>query len=122
MRKIQRSIHIVNWVTKGLATFLAALICWLIVMHTFSKEGLPNPLVPPRDVQFEFAALAVMLTGLLAGWKWPGIGGLLVISGTLVFHIIEKRIWLGGGLWCVFDIVGILYLICWYLRKKSKND
>ncbi|MDD5459040.1 MAG: hypothetical protein PHF37_06585 [Phycisphaerae bacterium] len=111
------------WAARIIATLLAGLISWLIVMHLFSKEGLPNPLAQPTDVQFEFIALTTMLTGLLAGWKWPGVGGLFIIGGMLVFHIVEKRIWLGGGLWCVFDIVGLLYLICWFIkRKKGKAD
>jgi hypothetical protein len=48
-------------------------------------EGLPNPLNQPPGVALGFLALAAVVLGNLAGWRWPFLGGALSLAGSLAF-------------------------------------
>ena len=111
---------VIRWSARTLAGLLAMLILTLAIGHALSSEGLPNPFEHPLPVQLEFAGMLVILAGMIVGWKWQKIGGLLIIGGMLIFHIIEGKFWLN---WTfeLFDLTGILFLLSWFLNKKVKN-
>ena len=71
-------------------------------------EGPPNPFTQPLPVAIELFGMLVMLAGCIVGWKWQGVGALLIIVGISAFHVIEKRILLMGA-FPLFDIAGILF-------------
>ncbi|MHC4623143.1 MAG: DUF7670 domain-containing protein [Planctomycetota bacterium] len=107
----------IRWAARTLSGLLAALMLSIVLCHAFSPEGLPNPFTQPPDVQLEFAGMLLMWSGWILGWKWEGIGGLLALCGIMIFHVVEAKIWLGYGL---ADLVGILFLLSWWLRKRQR--
>ena len=108
----------IRWVARILAGLLAALVLVLVLCHAFSEEGLPNPLNQPLPVAIELFAMLTMWIGLIVGWKYQGSGAILTIGGIMTFHIIEKRLWLMGA-FPLFDLAGILFLLCWWLKWRE---
>ncbi len=101
MERIRKSrdywLTAIRWTTRILAALLAALVLLLVLCHAFSVEGLPNPFKQPPQIQLEFAGMLAMWAGWILGWKWEGISVILAVSGMLIFHTVEGRIWLNGG-------------------------
>jgi len=74
-----------------------------------------------RDL--EFAGLLAAWIGLIIAWKWEGIGGALIISGVIIFHVVEYRLWL-NWIFGLLGLVGILFLFCWVagIRKDGPTS
>ncbi|HNX26640.1 MAG TPA: hypothetical protein PKK48_04460 [Phycisphaerae bacterium] len=104
-------------ILRVIAKIYAGVMALLIVMFLVGENGLVNPFVLPLSTAIKFFCIWAICIGCMAGWKWQGAGGIIVIAGVLVFHIVEKRFWL-AGLFPFFDVAGILYLISWLLWKK----
>jgi hypothetical protein len=68
------------------------LLLGLVVVMVVGHGGPPNIGGQPTAVQIEFAAIGLMLLGLLIGWLREGFGGLLVILGLAVFNIVELAV------------------------------
>lgn len=83
-------------------------------------EGMPNPLTQTLLVQVMFLALALLLIGILAAWRWEFAGSITSLAGWCIFIIglaISPR-----GL-TVFAVVlavpGLLYLASAWLRRRT---
>jgi len=113
----------IRWITRIYSGLLATLILIIAIGEGFfyPGDGLPNPLTQPLPVAIELFGMLAMLIGCIIGWKWQGLGAILVITGIMTFHIIEKRLWLMGA-FTLFDLAGILFLLCWWLEKNHKKQ
>jgi hypothetical protein len=111
-------IKISCWAAKIFGSLLAVLVLTIAVGEGFfyPGEGLPNPFTQPLPVAIELYGMLAMWVGCIIGWKWEGIAAFLTIAGIMIFHVIEKRLWLMGA-FPLFDLAGILYLLCWFLKK-----
>lgn len=107
-----------NWVVvfRWLVRIYGGLLAALVLALCIGEGGVPNPFAHPLPVVIEFFGISAMLIGIILGWKWHGLGGLLIAAGIVTFHIIEKRLWL-GGMFPLFDLAAILYLLSWWLKK-----
>lgn len=83
-------------------------------------EGMPNPFTQTLLVQVMFLALALLLIGILAAWRWEFAGSITSLAGWCVFIIglaISPR-----GL-TVFAVVlavpGVLHLTSALLRRQT---
>jgi len=108
----------VCWISRILAGLLATLLLTIIICEG-SQSGLPNPFTQPLPVAIELFAILCAVFGLLIGMRWFGIGGILVIAGATVFYVIEHQILMDWG-FEVFELIGILYLVGWWLKKDVK--
>ena len=113
-------LAVVRWGARIVAGLLAALVALIVIAHALGEEGLPNPFEQPHGAAFELLGLFVSWTGLIVAWKWEGIGAAMILGGMLVFHIVEGKLLL---LWTftVFDLVGILFLLCWGSTRLRKT-
>jgi hypothetical protein len=68
------------------------------------------------------ACLFTVLAGLIAGWKWEGLGGLLIVGGYAVFAMVNGPRTLVPNPWAnpLFAslIVGLLFLFCWWRTRR----
>jgi hypothetical protein len=74
--------------------WIGRVIGLLIVALTVSfaiGEGMPNPFTQPVVVQIGFLALALILGGILAGWRWELLGGAVSLLGWSLFVLAEIR-------------------------------
>jgi len=110
----------IRWVARGSALLLFALVVLFAI-----GEGLPNPLTVSAVVNVQCLAFVILLAGLIAGWRWEGLGAGLVLGGLLLFHLVNfiSAGRLAGGLFPVFFIPGVLFLVCFLIdRKKPKAE
>ncbi len=109
------------WAVRILASLLVALVLVIFIGESFfyPGEGPPNPFKQPLPVQIEFAGMFAILIGMIVGWRWEGIAAALVLSGVIVFHIIQGKLWL-NWVFGLFDLVGLLFLLCWWLKTPRR--
>lgn len=109
-------ISVIRLATKILATLLVVSMMVMFIGQSLIGEGPGNPFKHPLPVQLGFVGMVAIWVGMIIGWKWERIAGLLVISGMAIFHILEGKLWLNWT-FGLFDLVGILFLVCWWLKK-----
>ena len=113
IQKLRRyGINIFSWLVKG-----AGVGVLLLILAIFIGEGPPNPFkLTPRELLL-FASLFTTLVGLvLALWKQL-IGGILILLGIIAFAGEGFEQWL---FWA-FVLIGIGNMLCWLLRKLTKD-
>jgi len=99
------------------ARILGALLVLIIVIIAIG-EGMPNPLTQPVAVQVGFLALALVMIGILGGWRWELAGGTLSLFGwglfvVAVMHPPRGLNWFVGAL----ALPGLLYVAAALLRR-----
>ena len=111
--------RLVHWSARVTSLLLLGLVIVLVV----GQGGPPNVLRQPTPVQLEFAALGLMLLGLVLGWVLEGLGGLLVLLGLAAFNTVELAV--NGrpavGAFPLFAVPGALLLVSAALRRKGKQ-
>lgn len=83
-------------------------------------EGFPNPATLPLNEFIMFIVLTFMEIGVVIAFKWELPGSIMIIAGYLAFALIEKKL-IAGPLFPVFFVVGILFLLCWWMEKKTQQ-
>jgi hypothetical protein len=95
----------------------------LVIVIVIGHGGLPNIFRQPTPVQLEFAAMGLMLLGMVIGWVRQGLGGLLVLLGLAAFNTVELTV--NGrpalGAFPLFAVPGALFLLSALLRRRSKQ-
>ena len=109
----------IRWAVRILAGYLVVLVIVLFIGGILSGEGPGNPFKHPLEVQLGFVGMFAMWVGCIIGWKREGFGGLLVIGGMMIFHVVNRKFWLNGT-FALFDLVGVLYLLYWWLKRPQK--
>jgi hypothetical protein len=111
---------LVHWSARVTSLLLLGLLTAIVIGH----GGPPNVLAQPTPVQLEFAAMGMMLLGLVIGWVREGVGGLLVILGLAAFNIVELAV--NGrpalGAFPLFAVPGVLFLLSALLRGRNKQS
>jgi hypothetical protein len=69
-----------RWTARVIGTLQVLLIVALAI-----GEGVPNLLAQQPLVQAGFFALALILIGILVGWRWEATGGTLSLLGYCLF-------------------------------------
>jgi len=82
-------------------------------------EGMPNPITQPVIVQVGFLALALIIIGILAGWRWELSGGIISLFGWCLFILPVINHSPRGMNWFVIVLAlpGALYITSALLRR-----
>ncbi len=104
-----------RWTARILGTLLVVIIVIIAI-----GERMPNPLTQPISVQIGFLALALVMIGILAGWRWELAGGTLSLGGWSLFvvaviHPPRGLNWFVGAL----ALPGLLYVAGAILRRYN---
>ena len=59
-----------------------------VLLHIIGGD-VPNPVKMSAAEGLQFLAFATILLGLIAGWKWDGLGGAVAIGGLVLFFAIN---------------------------------
>ncbi len=106
-----------RWIARIIGTLQVVSVVIIAV-----GEGMPNPLSQTLEVQIGFLALALIIIGILAAWRWELAGGILSLAGWCLFVgsvIGIKRLNVFVSL---LALPGILYLISAWLRRHNKRQ
>lgn len=118
-----KSVCILRWIARILASVMAALILLICVGETLG-EGLQSPFhMTFWEIFMMFAAFALWL-GLLLGWKWELLGGLLTLCAVMVFYALNFLItglFPGGPFFLIFAFPSLLFIYCGWQNRKSTN-
>ncbi len=109
-------VTVFRWIARILGLALIAPVFfnagWAI------QHGNLNPFATSLHDNLIMLAGWTMSLGLLVGWKWEGIGGLLTLGGFTASFAINR-----GGSPTVVDVAwlvtGLLYLVCWWRGRRS---
>ena len=117
-----KTLQVVRWIARISAGLAAALILLIFIGEGLTEGFEPLLHMTTRETLMMVAFVALWL-GLLLGWKWELIGGLLMACGIAVFYLVG---YLFSGtvpgvlLPLIFALPGLLYLYCGFqTRKKS---
>src|SRR5215475_6723863 len=70
----------IRWIGRLIGAFIL-----IVTVSIAIGQGLPNVLTEPVRVQAGFLALALILGGVVAGWKWELSGGIMSLFGWCLF-------------------------------------
>ena len=109
-----------RWAARLLGTLLVGMVLLIAI-----GEGMPNPFTQPLAVQLGFLALAILLAGILAGWRWELLGGLMSLAGWCGFFLAAvgslSRL---NPFLLALAVPGILYLTSalsrWYQARHAE--
>jgi hypothetical protein len=106
-----------RWTARIVGTLLV-LICVSIAVG----QGIPNPFTQPARVQVGFLALALIIIGILAGWRWELSGGIMSLLGWCLFlpAVITSPRGMNGFVMAL-ALPGALYVTSALLRRHHQN-
>lgn len=114
-----------TWIRHGFrwSARITGLLLVGLVAVVVAGQGPPNPLHAPPSVQVEFLGLLLVLAGCLAGWRWEGLGGLLVVAGFGAFVVTELAVngKLPGGAIPLFAVPGVLFLAAFGVGRRARS-
>jgi hypothetical protein len=106
-----------RWTARIVGMLLVVLVLMIAI-----GEGMPNPFTQPLAVQIGFLALALIVMGIVAGWRWEFFGGILSTAGWCLFvgSVVGAK---GPNLFIyLLALPGILYLLSALLRRHDKRQ
>ena len=106
-----------RWTARIIGTLLVLLVVIIAI-----GEGMPNPLTQPMTVQVGFLALALIMIGILGGWRWELAGGTISLVGWGLFlvavtHPARGLNWFVNAL----ALPGLLYVAGALLRRYDET-
>jgi len=106
-----------RWTARILGTLLVLIIVLIAI-----GEGMPNPFTQPISVQIGFLGLALVMIGILGGWRWELAGGILSLVGwglfvVAVMHPPRGLNWFVSAL----ALPGLLYVAGALLRRYGER-
>jgi hypothetical protein len=108
-------------VLRWSARITGSLLVLLFALFSLG-EGLPDPALLSASQLLMFASMTVALLGMVAGWHSDEIGGILIVSGKLVFdlvNVVTTGHVAGGPIFPIVWVPGILFLLAAWRDRSS---
>jgi len=106
---------ICRWTGRIVGSFLA-----FIIVFIASAQGVPNPWSQPAPVQIGLLGLALIVTGIVAGWGWELSGGIVSLAGWCLFLVpVSHSPRSMTGFVTALAVPGALYITSALLRRAK---
>jgi hypothetical protein len=105
-------LTIIRWTARTIGIVIVGLIAVSVI-----GEGGPNQFTASLRENLLGMALLTMAVGLLVGWKWEGIGGVLILGGFALFAAVNRPFRVNVVI-VAWLITGVLYLACWWKSRR----
>jgi len=115
------TVKLLTVMCRWIARVAGALLVMLVVVIAIG-EGMPNPFTQPPAVPIGFLALAMILIGILAGWRWELAGGVLSLAGWCLFIGSVVGLKHLNGFVLLLALPGILHLVGAWLRYHHNKS
>ncbi len=93
-----------------------------VVLLFMVGEGFDYTRIKPDEwALFLFFPIGISVGMILAWWQ-EGIGGIISVGSLVMFygvHFANAGKFPSGWAWLIFTIPGFLFLLCWYLGRKT---
>lgn len=109
-------VTVLCWTARIIGVALLILITAIAI-----GEGGPNPFTALLRENLLGLAFLTMTLGLLVGWKWEGIGGLLIVGGFALFAIVNRPFRINAVI-VMWVVTGLMYLVCWWRRARVVGE
>jgi hypothetical protein len=120
-----KALRVVRWIARISAGLAAALILLIFIGEGLAEGFEPILHLTAREAAMMVAFAAVWL-GLVLGWKWELVGGLLTVCGTVAFYLLDyafSSTFPRGPFFLIFASPSLLFLYCGLqTRKKSGSE
>ncbi len=112
------TVTTIRRIARILSIISVALLLIMVIPQLFSPQQ-SKPLTFGETVGLFFFPFGVII-GLIAAWKWEGLGGIIAVGSVICFHL--TMLITGGspdlnpfieGL----AVPGVLFLVCWFLSR-----
>ena len=119
---LPRYVKIIRWIARIWSLVIFAVVLMII----FSPDPHSTEPVPFED-WFLLSLWGVAVLGLLIGWHWELVGGIITIATMFlreVAWVILKGEWLLPFLifWLAVIPPAILFMVAWGLERKAANS
>ena len=104
---MDRTIYVVRWCARLWAGALFLFWGAFFIEHTAEWFG-RGMITPPAHVVALHALHGLFLVGLLIGWRWELVGGLLTLGAGIAFFMQA-----GGANGPLFSLVSVLPAVAW---------
>ena len=118
MRSIrQHGVATVRWIARLMA--LGLFIFWglFFLEHSWEWFIRPYPQAPPPNIWVGQALHFLILAGLLIGFRWELVGGLLVVIASVLFFADKAPLFILPTI-----APAILYLYCWHKDRAERRS
>jgi hypothetical protein len=115
----RKLVRILRWIARILASIMAALILLFFVGETLGEGVQSLSHMTVREILLMFTFFALWL-GLLLGWKWELLGGLLTLCAIIVFYalnILFAGIFPKGPFFIASALPSLLFLYCGWQNR-----
>ena len=117
----QNASELMAGICRWSARILGSLLL-LVVLVIAVGEGVPNPLAQPLPVQLGFLGLALLVGGILVGWRWELPGGIISFTGWCVFvlAVMHPKTRINVFVW-LLAAPSLLYLAASLLSRDRRQ-
>lgn len=118
MKTTNLSATVCRWIARIIGTLFVVVLVILAIEH---RARLPNLLALSAISYVGLVGFALMVTGMLIGWRWELTGGILSLVGVLL--LLEPTRVNGRITWffAVMAAPGVLYLTSHLLRSHASR-
>ena len=109
---VTRRVLLARWTARGIGGLIMLAIALHVIgfylCHAFES----------RAIALIAAAELTAFVGLVVAWRWEGVGGGLVMGGSVLFHVMAH----GSLIQIVFNslmLTVMLYLMCWWSSGRD---
>ncbi len=106
-------------VSRWIARTVGVPLLGLLVVLTMG-DGIANPLTASQRENLFGVVVVAMFLGVVLGWKWEGVGSLLILGSLVLFAVADEPFLLDIVIvpWLV---TGLAYLVCWVGGKEADS-
>ena len=117
MNIARMSAGICRWTARIVGTLLV-----LVMLAILIEGGMPNPLTQPTWAQVFVLGLALIMIGILLGWRLELTGGNITLAGFCLgfvplYNSDRGMTWF----YIALALPGVLYIVSTFLRLYTGN-
>ena len=119
--QIETICKVIRWTARIAGTLLASLFTIILIGIAIVEGIAPLGSLPAGEV-VQFAAVVLMLAGVLAAWRWEQVGGGMITTGGVLFNLVEsitegqvRLVWFA----VVFTAIGVMFIVCGWMRPTA---
>ena len=120
----QARVKRIRWFARIFGLLVILLLCIVFVPEFAGRLGLAPP--PPGGLPslstadaIQFYSMAIILIGLVVGWKWELAGGVITLLPGIIDGFLNPRSVIFVS---VIVAPGILFLVCWWWTRSFRME
>jgi len=121
--KGDKTMQSVRWIARIGATLMAGMILIIFIGEVISEGFGPLLQMSLRETAM-MAVFIIVFMGLILGWRWEMLGGLLIVGGMAAFYLLDflfSGTFPRGPFLLVIVLPGLLYVYSGLQNKAEES-